>query len=34
VDALPFVVLAALFALTALALRPTGRRLLARFGIG
>jgi MFS family permease len=34
VDALPFVLLAALFALTVLALRPTGRRLLARIGIG
>jgi MFS family permease len=33
VDALPFVLLAAAFALTALALRPSGRRLLARFGV-
>ena len=33
VDAFPFVLLAAAFALTALALRPSGRRLLARFGV-
>jgi MFS family permease len=33
VDALPFVLLATAFALTALALRPSGRRLLARFGV-
>jgi MFS family permease len=32
-DALPFVLLAAAFALTVLALRPSGRRLLARFGV-
>ncbi len=30
-DALPFALLAAVFAVTALALRPLGRRLLARF---
>jgi MFS family permease len=33
VDAVPFALLAGLFLLTALALRPTGRRLLARLGI-
>jgi MFS family permease len=33
VDALPFVLLAAVFGLTALALRPSGRRLLARLGV-
>jgi hypothetical protein len=32
VDAVPFVLLAALFVVTAAALRPSGRRLLARFG--
>ena len=33
VDAVPFALLAGLFLLTALALRPTGRRLLARLGV-
>jgi len=33
VDAFPFVLLAAVFGLTALALRPSGRRLLARLGV-
>lgn len=32
-DAVPFVLLAIAFALTAFALRPSGRRLLARFGV-
>jgi len=32
-DAVPFTLLAGLFALTALAVRPRGRRLLARFGV-
>jgi MFS family permease len=34
VDAFPFILLAGLFLLTALALRPSGRRLLARIGVG
>jgi MFS family permease len=34
VDAFPFLLLAGLFLLTALALRPSGRRLLARIGVG
>jgi MFS family permease len=33
VDALPFVLLAAVFCATAAAIRPSGRRLLARFGV-
>jgi MFS family permease len=33
VDAFPFALLAAVFALTALALRPSGRKLLARLGV-
>jgi len=33
VDALPFALLAAVFGVTALALRPAGRRLLARLGV-
>jgi MFS family permease len=33
VDAVPFALLAAVFAVTALALRPPGRRLLARLGV-
>ncbi|HVC71939.1 MAG TPA: MFS transporter [Acidimicrobiales bacterium] len=33
VDAFPFFLLAAVFALTAAAVRPAGRRLLARFGV-
>ncbi len=33
VDAVPFALLAGLFLVTALALRPTGRRLLARLGL-
>jgi MFS family permease len=33
VDAFPFALLAAVFGLTALALRPSGRRLLARLGV-
>jgi MFS family permease len=32
-DAVPFALLAGLFGLTALALRPRGRRILARFGV-
>ncbi len=32
-DAIPFALLAAAFALTVLALRPSGRRLLARLGV-
>jgi MFS family permease len=34
VDAFPFLLLAGLFLLTTLALRPSGRRLLARIGVG
>jgi MFS family permease len=33
VDALPFVLLAVVFGATAAALRPSGRRFLARFGV-
>jgi MFS family permease len=33
VDALPFVLLAVVFCATVAAIRPTGRRLLARFGV-
>lgn len=33
-DTVPFVLLAALFVLTVLALRPSGRRILARLGVG
>ena len=32
-DTVPFALLAGLIVLTALALRPSGRRLLARFGV-
>jgi MFS family permease len=32
-DALPFALLAGIFALTALAMRPAGRRLIARLGV-